>query len=164
VALCGFWCVFTVVSVDSTIFLGSHEPSLDAKRRVQIPSSWRTACGSSQFALVKWQPEASQPACVLGMMPALLGDLVRKMNERPFSDPEAEHVRRSLSREAAIVELDGAGRLTLPVNLMKVTGLEIKSKVVVVGMFDRFQIWNHQDYQGVSAGDDQAYPKAIKLF
>ena len=124
------------------MFLGSLEPSLDAKRRVQIPSSWRSACGSSKFALVRWQPDASLKPCVMGMMPPLLYDLVKKMNERPFSDPEAERVRRSLSREAAIAELDSAGRLTLPVNLMKITGLEPRSKIVVVGMFDRFQIWN----------------------
>ncbi|MEK9862515.1 MAG: hypothetical protein VW804_05110 [Verrucomicrobiota bacterium] len=86
------------------------------------------------------------------------------MNERPFSDAEAERVRRSLSREAALVELDGAGRLTLPVNLMKASGLEPRSKLVVVGMFDRFQIWNQEDYSAVSEEDDAAYPEAIKLF
>lgn len=100
----------------------------------------------------------------MGMMPSLLFDLVRKMNERPFSDPEAERVRRSLSREAALVELDASGRLTLPVNLMKSSGLEPRSKIVVVGMFDRFQIWNQEDYHAVSEEDDDAYPEAIKLF
>ena len=156
---------FDVVSEEMTMFLGSLDLSLDVKRRVQIPSSWRSACGSSKFALVKWRPDLAQKPCVMGMMPSLLYDLVRKMNERPFSDAEAERVRRSLSREAALVELDGAGRLTLPVNLMKASGLEPRSKLVVVGMFDRFQIWNHDVYhQGVSVKDDEAYPEAIKLF
>ena len=96
-----------------TMFLGSQDLSLDVKRRVQIPSSWRSACGSSKFALVKWRPDLSQKPCVMGMMPSLLFDLVRKMNERPFSDPEAERVRRSLSREAALVELDASGCASL---------------------------------------------------
>ncbi|HCB99449.1 MAG TPA: hypothetical protein DEP78_14370, partial [Verrucomicrobiales bacterium] len=54
--------------------------------------------------------------------------------------------------------------LTLPVNLMKASGLEPRSKIVVVGMFDRFQIWNQEDYHAVSEEDDDAYPEAIKLF
>jgi len=164
---CGFKgrCrVCKAVSEDMTMFLGSQDLSLDVKRRVQIPSSWRSACGSSKFALVKWRPDLSQKPCVMGMMPSLLFDLVRKMNERPFSDPEAERVRRSLSREAALVELDASGRLTLPVSLMKASGLEPRSKIVVVGMFDRFQIWNQEDYHTVSEEDDDAYPEAIKLF
>ncbi|MDA0750368.1 MAG: hypothetical protein O2964_06595 [Verrucomicrobia bacterium] len=98
------------------------------------------------------------------MMPSLLFDFVKKMNAKPFSDPKAERVRRSLSREAALLELDSAGRLTLPVNLMNVTGLAPKSKIMVVGMFDRFQIWNLDDYLGVSEEDDKAYPDAIKEF
>ena len=153
------------MSTESTIFLGSSEPRLDAKRRIQISHSWRLAAGATKFALVKWQTDTSMPPCVLGMLPPLLNELVTKMNARPFSDPQAENVRRSLSKDAALVELDGTGRLTLPVNLMEVTGLEPRSKVVVVGMFDRFQIWNHEVYhQGVSVKDDKAYPEAIKLF
>jgi len=42
--------------------------------------------------------------------------------------------------------------------------LEPRSKIVVVGMFDRFQIWNQEDYHAVSEEDDDAYPEAIKLF
>ncbi len=160
----GAGCVFTGVSEDQTMFLGSVESSLDAKRRVQVPSSWRNACGSPKFALVKWQPDPSEKPCILGMMPSLLFDFVKKMNDKPFSDPKAERVRRSLSREAALLELDSAGRLTLPVNLMNVTGLAPKSKIMVVGMFDRFQIWNLDDYLGVSEEDDKAYPDAIKEF
>ena len=165
VVLCGHWCINAVVSTESSIFLGSSEPKIDSKRRIQISHSWRLAAGATRFALVKWQVDTSMPPCVLGMLPPLLHELVTKMNARPFSDPQAENVRRSLSKDAAIQELDGMGRLTLPVNLMKVTGLETGSKVVVVGMFDRFQIWNHEVYhQGVSVKDDEAYPEAIKLF
>lgn len=150
---------------DSVFFLGEHEHGVDLKRRVQIPSKWRSASGVTRFVLMRWRPSKSDPACILGMAPALMTELVDKMKQdRRFFDPRAEKAKRTLSRAGEIVDLDSAGRIALPVKLMEAAGLEVKKGSVLIGMMDRFQIWSPEHYALVTRDDDESYDEVIQYF
>ena len=55
-------------------------------------------------------------------------------------NPGHRSLQRRLVGSASTVEPDGNGRIQLPQTLRQVAGLE--KKVVLLGMGDRFEIWN----------------------
>jgi len=55
-------------------------------------------------------------------------------------NPGHRSLQRKLVGSATPVEPDGSGRIQLPLTLRQVAGLE--KRVVMMGMGDRFEIWN----------------------
>ena len=55
-------------------------------------------------------------------------------------NPGHRSLQRKLVGSASAVEPDGSGRIQLPQTLRQVAGLE--KRVVLLGMGDRFEIWN----------------------
>ena len=84
-----------------------------------------------------------------------------KITAMPFGDGPAEALRRFLGRKSHMVTSDKSGRITLPEHMAKAVGIE--KKAVVVGMFDRFQMWNPEKFQGITEGDDALAQEAFKL-
>ena len=81
--------------------------------------------------------------------------------EMPFADPKAEALRRSLGARSDQVTLDKAGRICLPDRLAAAAGLD--EEALLIGMFDRFQIWDPERYEAASALDEEIYDDAIQL-
>jgi MraZ protein len=59
------------------------------------------------------------------------------------------------------VTLDKSGRLCLPEAMAKAVGLD--KEAVLVGMFDRFEIWNPERYSIASKADAEQSSEAFKL-
>ena len=59
------------------------------------------------------------------------------------------------------VALDKAGRVCVPDEMASAAG--IKDEAVLVGMIDRFEIWNPTRYQQVEAMDAMLSPKAFEM-
>jgi MraZ protein len=78
-----------------------------------------------------------------------------------FADPKASALRRLLGSKSASVSLDKAGRICLPEGMAKAVGIE--DEAILVGLVDRFEIWNPDRYQKVSAVDEALLPEAFKL-
>ncbi len=55
-------------------------------------------------------------------------------------NPGHRSLQRKLVGSASAIEPDGSGRIQLPQTLRQVAGLE--KRVVLLGMGDRFEIWN----------------------
>ena len=79
----------------------------------------------------------------------------------PFGDSQAEALRRFLGRRSQMVTSDKAGRITLPEHMARAVGID--KKAVLVGMFDRFQVWNPERFEAITEGDDALAQEAIKL-
>jgi MraZ protein len=134
---------------------------VDEKRRVQIPSNWRKGQNETEFMLVIWSTSAQKDVCLLVLPPAAADKLRSRITSMPFGDAQAEALRRALGRKSQMVTSDKAGRLTLPEHMAKAAGIE--HKVVLVGMFDRFQIWNPERLTAVTEGDEALAQEAFKL-
>ncbi len=142
-------------------FSSEYKFGIDSKRRVQIPAKWRGVSSGGTFTLLVWRKKAGQAACLLALPPAAMVDLMQKLKEMPFADPRAEALRRSLGARSDQVVLDKAGRICLPDKLAAAAGLQ--EDALLIGMFDRFQIWDPARYEAASAMDEEIYDDAIQL-
>src|SRR2546428_1141611 len=134
---------------------------VDEKRRVQIPAKWRPTKPDVEFTLILW-PNGSQPdACLLVLPPPEMRALAEKIKAMPFADPKASALRRLLGSKSASVTLDKGGRICLPEAMTK--AVDIEKEAVLVGLVDRFEIWNPERYETASAVDAALLPEACKL-
>lgn len=136
---------------------------MDDKRRLQIPAKWRPAEESEdfEFLLVIWQLEGQEKPCLLALPPVVLESLVKKINDLPFGDLRAETLRRLLTQDSESVTIDSAGRICLPQRFADAAG--IMRKATLVGMVDRFQIWNPEYYKIIQAQDAARKREALAL-
>ena len=143
------------------IFYNSlYRHGVDEKRRVQVPAKWRSS-SPEVLTLILW-PKGTQPeACLLVLPPNEWNALVQKLKAMPFADPKAEALRRLLGKKSDRVTLDKAGRICIPDAMAKAAG--IGTDAVLVGLLDRFEIWNPERYESASAVDDELLNDAFKL-
>ncbi len=142
-------------------YLFRYEHGVDEKRRVQIPAKWRSDNAEVVYTLILWKKSTPQPPCLLVLPPTAMKRLVEKISAMPFSDPKAEALRRLLGANSDQVTPDKSGRICLPDEMAKKAG--IGEKAILIGMFDRFQIWNPDSYNTVNVIDDAHSPEALDL-
>jgi MraZ protein len=87
---------------------------------------------------------------------------VQKIQAMPFADSKASALRRLIGTKSASATLDKAGRICLPEALAKMVGIEAGKDCLLVGLLDRFEIWNPERYEKVSAVDTALLPEAFK--
>ncbi|MCL4180255.1 MAG: hypothetical protein KJ072_21240 [Verrucomicrobia bacterium] len=137
-----------------------YRHGVDEKRRVQIPAKWRPS-KPEVLTLVLWPKGTTPEACLLVLPPAEWHDLVQKLKGMSFADPKAQALRHLLGTKSDRVTLDKGGRICLPEGMAKAAA--IGEEAMLVGMVDRFEIWNPERYEAAGAVDDQLLPEAFKL-
>jgi MraZ protein len=147
--------------VSEPIYYNSfYRHGVDEKRRVQIPAKWRPA-EPEVLTLVLWPKGTMPEACLLVLPPNEWSALVQKLKTMPFADPKTEALRRLLGKKSDRVTLDKGGRICLPEAMAKAATIE--KEAMLVGLVDRFEIWNPERYDMASAVDDELLPEAFKL-
>lgn len=134
---------------------------VDDKRRVQIPARWRPEELDVEFTLILWPNGGIAEACLMVLPPDETVALAMKLKEMPLADPKAATLRRLLGSKSAHVTLDKAGRICLPEQMTKAVGIE--KEAVLVGLVDRFEIWNPERYEAARSVDEALLPEAFKL-
>jgi MraZ protein len=147
-------------SIEPIYYSSCYRHGVDEKRRIQIPAKWR-APKSEVLTLILWPKGAIPEACLLVLPPGEWQTLVQKLKEMPFADPKAQALRHLLGRKSDRVTLDKGGRICLPEAMAQSAG--IGGEAMLVGLVDRFEIWNPERYAAASAVDDQLLPEAFKL-
>lgn len=123
-------------------FLGEYEATLDSKGRFLLPVGFKKQLpeeGVNQFVINRgfekclilyptqtWEPIFSN---------------ISKLNE---FDPKVREFRRHFLNGATNIELDSAGRLNLPKNLMEYAGME--KDIVLVSAINKIEIWDKSKY------------------
>jgi len=139
-----------------------YRHGVDEKRRLQIPAKWRPA-KPEVLTLVLWPPGTMSEACLLVLPPKQWKALVQQITTMPFADPNAQALRRLIGGNSDPVTPDSSGRICLPEGMAKAAAIEIDKEAVLVGLVDRFQIWNPERYRATSVKDEQLLPEAFKL-
>ncbi|MBA2439313.1 MAG: division/cell wall cluster transcriptional repressor MraZ [Thermoleophilaceae bacterium] len=121
-------------------FRGHYEHSLDAKHRLSIPARFRAAY-SSGLVLAK-----DLDACISVWTPEAHEDTVERAlaGRNPFS-AEYKQLQRRFQAHSFDIELDSAGRVTLPPPLLAHAGVE--KEVVVAGVGDHLEVWGRERWQ-----------------
>jgi|SRR6185503_7556294 MraZ protein len=142
------------------LFTDEYENNVDEKRRVQVPSAWRSGASETDFLLLLWPVGPQKKICLMVLPPAAANKLTEKITAMSFGSDDAESLRRYLGRNSHVVTSDKAGRITLPERMARAAGIE--KKVLLVGMFDRFQMWSPELFEPVAEGDSAQGPAAMK--
>jgi MraZ protein len=148
------------VPIAPIYYNSSYRHGVDEKRRVQIPAKWRPA-RPEVLTLLLWPKGTTPEACLLVLPPQEWETLVQKLKAMPYSDPNAEALRRLLGRKSDRVTLDKGGRICLPEAMAKAAAID--KEAMLVGLVDRFEIWNPERYLAASAVDDELSSEAFKL-
>ena len=123
-------------------FLGEYEATIDAKGRFLLPAGFKKQLpqeASAQFVINRgfekcltlyplqtWEPIFSQ---------------ISQLND---FDPKVREFRRYFLNGATEVEMDSAGRLLLPKNLLGHASLE--KDIVLVSAVNKIEIWDKTKY------------------
>ncbi len=144
---------------DIVIYNGEFRHGVDDKRRVQVPSRWCPS-KSADFALVVWPTQQAGP-CLRALPPVAMSKLMLQVETMPSSDPNKGMLKRRIGGRSNQARLDSAGRICIPEELAEIA--KIKDKVVLVGLLDRFEIWNPAAYEIIRNVDPTVEARAYEL-
>jgi MraZ protein len=128
------------------VFLSTFEKQLDSKRRIVVPAEFRAATGPGPFAGVFCFPSI-EADCLEGGGKTLFDRYQAVIAEVPFGDPLRFALETTVLGGMHELAFDTAGRITLPEALCDEFGL--KDLVAVVGLGDRFQIWEPSAFEAM---------------
>lgn len=124
-------------------FIGEYEATVDAKGRFLLPAGFK-----------KQLPEKREESFVLnrGFEKCLSlytleswNPLFEKLSTLNSFDSKVRQFTRYFLNGATPVEMDGAGRILLPKNLMDYA--EINKEIVLVSAIDKIEIWDKSKYK-----------------
>ena len=134
---------------------------VDEKRRVQIPAKWRPDKSGTELTLMLW-PQHQAGICLRVLPPSQMAKMKADIDSLPNDNPKKGVLKRFLGSESVQAPLDKAGRICLPETLAKTVGIETEKECLLVGLLDRFEIWNPERYEKVSAVDTALLPEVFK--
>lgn len=124
-------------------FLGEYESTVDAKGRFLLPAGFKKQLSDkkeesfvlnrgfekclSLYPMESWKPIFNE---------------ISTLND---FDPKVRQFKRYFLNGATPVEMDSAGRILLPKNLMEYA--ELGKDIVLVSAIDKIEIWNKTKYQ-----------------
>ncbi len=125
------------------MFLSTFEKQLDQKRRIVVPAEFR-AQTLGPFDGVFCFPSI-EADCIEGGGAPLFAHYQALTDELAFGDPLRSALETVVLGGMHKLAFDAAGRITLPEELCDTFGL--KDWVSVVGLGDRFQIWEREAFR-----------------
>lgn len=131
------------------MFLSTFEKQLDAKRRIVVPQDYRAALSGPTEGVFVFPSIRSN--CLEGGGQALFDRYGAMADELEFGDELRDSIERNVFGEMQRLAFDTAGRITLPESLCEQFGLT--DWVAVVGMRDRFEIWERDAYRAQRTAD-----------
>ena len=129
-------------AVPGGLFVNIYEHSLDAKRRLTIPVIWRKLVGDPEELLV--MPDVNE-RCLNAHPSREMSHRLDMLRKKSLADEQSRRMARRLGHQSDLVGLDKQGRIRIKDSLLAFVGIE--EKVVLVGTFDGFEIWNPDDWQ-----------------
>ena len=144
----------------ATCYNSLYRHGLDPKRRLQLPSKWRSEAGGDVWTVVIWR-QYNVGACLRVLPPSEWARVRQSISSLPAGDPKKTALRHLIGSDSEQVSLDTAGRLLLPERMAQEAGLD--GEAVMVGLLDYFEIWNSERYQKVRIFQEMQAQEAFKL-
>jgi MraZ protein len=126
-----------------TGFLGEYEATLDPKGRFLLPAGIKKQLpeGEGSHFVVNRGFEKCLTIYPMSSWTPLF-ERISRLND---FDPKVREFRRFFLNGAISTELDSAGRMLVPKNLMEHAGLE--KDIVLVSAVNKIEIWSKSTYQ-----------------
>ena len=137
-----------------------YQHGLDERRRLQIPARWRPEQEGTELTVMLW-PKHKAGACLRVLPPEQMAKLKADIDALPNSDASKVTLKRFIGAESVQLALDRVGRICLPDELLRKAG--ISGEAVLVGLLDRFEIWEPSRYEQVKVADAEMATQAFDL-
>ena len=128
------------------MFMGEYNHTVDTKGRLIVPSKFREQLGD-EFVVTK-----GLDGCLFVYSKSEWENIEEKFRNVPLTTKDARKFARFFFAGAASCEVDKQGRILLPVVLREYAGIE--KDVVSVGVFNRVEIWDKDQWQESNSYDD----------
>ncbi len=136
-------------------YTGRHIHTLDDKGRVSVPAQFRKQLPKEGLFIGKGM-EGS-----LILYPPEKWEKVRdNLSSLPRNSRRNRDIIREFSQFIRPVSIDGQGRITIPSDLLEISGIE--HEVVFLGMLDSIEIWAAGRYGERSAEQVSSLEEAIE--
>lgn len=123
------------------MFVGSFTHSLDAKRRIIFPSSWRNLLGESNRLFAFPHPDDK---CLYLYTEAEMARRLSQLRSGGSLDKLDQQAIRSFTAGAELLVWDAQGRIRIGENLL--AHAEVKEQVVLVGTLSRIELWSVENF------------------
>jgi MraZ protein len=134
-----------------TLYSGTFERSMDAKKRVAVPAPWLTREEGEIFYVI---PHPSE-GYLMVMPPSEFDRWEQRIQESAASATEKRMAIRKFYSEAHTTTTDKQGRILLSEKHCDRGG--ITNEVIFAGGRSRFEIWSKRRYTDVDVGQSDAY-------
>lgn len=135
------------------MFYGEYSHSIDKKNRLIIPAKFREPLRDHHietFFITRGLDH-----CLFVFTPHEWNLLIKKFKEQSLMKGKSREFMRLFLSGACMVECDKQGRITLPQKLLK--WAEIKRDVVVIGVLNRFEIWDEENWHRFETEKEKSY-------
>lgn len=129
------------------MLIGTYRHSIDAKKRMRIPSKFKSELGSNCIIT------KGTGANLMVFSSEGFENLYEKLSNISIFDDEAQKPVRKFLSSAFEAEEDAQGRILLPKEL--VAHAEITKNIVFVGTGNRVEIWAEEIWDKMQEEDDE---------
>jgi MraZ protein len=138
----------------TNLLIGEYEHTLDDKKRVSLPRSFRSALGKNVVIT------RGLDSCLFVYSRGAWEGLAKKLQGLSLVQAETRGFSRFMLSGAAEIEVDPVGRILIPDHQKSFAGL--KKRVVFAGMSDRVEIWDADRWASYKSRIDKDAEKMAK--
>ncbi|MDF3130205.1 hypothetical protein P0Y35_13440 [Kiritimatiellaeota bacterium B1221] len=122
-------------------FMGKHVHKLDPKKRLTVPSGWRTLMGEGGVFLM---PGINR-ACLTLMSAPVMTQFMQKLQGLMLSNPEEMELMLTLASESDHLNFDVQGRIRVKDEHLAYAGLS--GEVILASAFNRIELWSPENWE-----------------
>jgi MraZ protein len=120
-------------------FMGKNIHKLDPKKRLTVPSGWRSIMGEDGVFLM---PGLNR-ACLMLMPGSVMTLFMQKLQGMHLSNPDEMDLMLTLASESDHLNFDVQGRIRIKDEHLAYAGLT--GEVILAGAFNRIELWNAEN-------------------
>jgi MraZ protein len=121
-------------------FVNHYEHSLDGKGRIVLPAKFRSSLGDRVYL-------APQDSSLAVYSEEEYAEVIDRLIGQVRSGGVDPMTRRAFATNSVEVDIDGAGRITIPARLREYANLT--DEVVVNGMLTYVEIWDREAFEAM---------------
>jgi len=131
------------------MFMGEYKHNTDSKGRIIVPARFRDELGNL-LILTK-----GLDGCITVYTPTQWEKIIEQLYKLPNTKKESRMYIHMVTSKAAECEVDSAGRILIPGNLLEEAA--ILKECVVVGVADHVEIWSLPRWNSYSTQASAAF-------
>ncbi len=139
--------------------VGRYERNLDPKKRLTIPSEWRTALGLNEGGYVYVLASPTED-CLLLLPRETMETRLRELEEKAIFDEQLNAALEMIGENSELIELDIQGRIRISDRLLAYGAL--KTSVTMKGAFRMAKIWASDKLPKAEAVDKAKLREAVR--